>query len=311
MPRIKVILNPVADRGHARELVPQIKALLSANGDFGWVETSRPGEAVELAAQACQEGYDIVVAAGGDGTAQEVINGLLNGSRADESCSTLGLVPIGSGNDFAWMMGVAPGVRQTRSAQITEEAILKLLAGRTRTIDVGRICDEANRCRYFGNGVGIGFDGIVNIESRKIKWARGFLMYTLAVLRTMMFYYRAPHAILDLDSQRIEQPMMMISVGNGRRLAGGFYVTPQAEADDGQFDVCLVGPVSRPEMFMLIPRFLKGTQASHPQVKMMRAQRIVVRCDEGYAVHADGEIFATSAKTLTLQILPQKLRVIV
>jgi diacylglycerol kinase (ATP) len=311
MPRIQVILNPIADRGHARELGPHIKALLSTYGDFGWVETARPGEAIQLATRARDQGYDIVVAAGGDGTAQEVINGLIHGSRNDQVCGTLGLIPVGSGNDFAWMMGVAPGVRQTRGPQGIEEAIRKLFAGKTRVIDVGRVCDEAQHCRYFGNGVGIGFDGVVNIESRKIRQVRGFLMYTLAVLKTMLLYYRAPGAAIEIDEQRIEQPLLMLSVANGRRYAGGFYVTPQAEADDGQFDLCIVGQLSRLQMLGLIPKFMNGTQASSSHVKMTRARRVVVCCNEGYAVHADGEIFATSAKSLTMEILPQKLRVIV
>lgn len=311
MPKIQVILNPIADRGHARELAPRIKALLGERGEFGWAETSRPGEAIQLAARARKEGYEIVVAAGGDGTAQEVLNGLVNGSRDDQVCGTLGLIPVGSGNDFAWMMGVAPGVRQTRGPQGIEEAIHKLFAGKTRVIDVGRVCDEAQRCRYFGNGVGIGFDGIVNIESRKITWARGFLMYTLAVLRTVLLYFRAPRAALELDGRRVEQPLLMLSVANGRRYAGGFYVTPQAEADDGQFDLCIVDQVSRLQILKLIPRFMNGTQAGDPHIKMTRARRVVVQCDQGYAVHADGEIFATAAKTLTMQIFPQKLRVVV
>ena len=313
MPRIKVIFNPAADRGHARELGPQIKVWLSAYGETGWAETSRPGEAVELAACACEEGYDIVAAAGGDGTAQEVVNGLItaHGERSGASPATLGLIPIGSGNDFAWMMGVAPGVRRTGNLRTIEEAVKKLYTGKTRVIDVGRVCDEANTCRYFDNGVGIGFDGIVNIESRKIKWVRGFLMYTIAVLRTMLWYYRAPRSTIELDDRRIERPLMMLAAANGRRYGGGFYVTPHAEADDGHLDVCLVDDVSRIEMLKLIVLFMKGAQAANPHVQMARAKRVTVHCNEGYAVHADGEIFATSARSLTVEILPQKLRVIV
>jgi len=314
MPKIKVILNPVADRGHARELAPHIKTWLGPSDQVGWAETSRPGEAIELAARACEEGYDVVAAAGGDGTAQEVINGLLAacGERGPqgEGCATLGLIPIGSGNDFAWMIGAAPGVRRTRDLRTLEEAVKKLAAGKTRVIDVGRICDESGNCRYFGNGVGIGFDGIVNIESRKIKWVRGFVMYTLAVLKTMWLYYRAPRAVIELDEQRIEKNLLMISVANGRRYAGGFYVAPQAEADDGYFDVGMVDQISRLEMFGLIPKFLNGTQTTDPHIHMTRARRVTVSCDEGYAVHADGEIFATAAKSLTMELLPHKLKVI-
>jgi diacylglycerol kinase (ATP) len=309
MLRIQVILNPAADRGHARELAPQIKALLSAYGDFGWAETSRPGEAIQLAAQACNDGYDIIAVGGGDGTAQEVVNGLINGCQG-ETRSALGLIPIGSGNDFAWMMGAVPGARRIRGPQGIERAVQKLIAGKTRMIDVGRVCAEEG-CRYFANGVGIGFDGTVNIESRRITRVRGFLMYTLAVLRTVLWYYRAPHTVIEFDGYRIEQPLMMISVANGRRFAGGFYVTPQAETDDGYLDLCIVEKVSRREMLKLIPQFMKGTQVSNRHVRMARGRRVAVRCDEGYAIHADGEIFSTMAKQLTLEVIPKKLRVVV
>jgi len=307
MPRIQVIFNPAADHGHARELGPHIRSWLSENGEVSWVETSRPGEAIELATRACEEGYDIIAAAGGDGTAQEVVNGLMRSGHGENSRAALGLIPIGSGNDFAWMLGV-PRAHDRK----TLEAILRhFYTGKTRWIDLGRIWGDSDHGRYFGNGVGIGFDGTVNIVSRKLSWARGFLMYTLAVLQTMLWYYRAPRAIVELDDQRIERPMMMISVSNGRRLGGGFYVTPQAEMDDGLFDICLVDQVRRIEMFMLIPLFMKGTQATNPHVHMMRAKHVTVRCEEGYAVHADGEIYATCAKALTMEILPCKLRVIV
>jgi len=313
MSKIKVIFNPAADRGHARELAPQIKAWLSENGEIGWAETSRPGEAIELAARACEEGYEVVVAAGGDGTTQEVVNGLMasRGGRGETSCGTLGLIPIGSGNDFAWMVGVAPGVRRTRDLALIKAAVEKIQAGQTRVIDLGRICDETNTCRYFDNGVGIGFDAIVNTESRKLKPLRGFLMYLVAVLKTMWLYYRAPQTVLELDGQRIEKHLLMISVANGRRYGGGFYVTPRAEIDDGLFDICLVEQVSRVEMLKLMTLFMKGTQATNPHVQMARAKKVSLRCGEGYAVHADGEVLATSAKSLTMEILPKKLEVIV
>jgi len=315
MPRIKVIFNPAADRGHARELGPQIHAWLSQSGEIGWAQTTQPGEAIELATRACEEGYDVIAAAGGDGTAQEVINGLLasQGGRSSQETggATLGLIPTGSGNDFAWMMGVAPGARRTRDLAAIQVAVQKILAGKTRVIDLGRVCDGSDRCRYFDNSVGIGFEGIVTIESRRITWVRGFLMYTLAVLKTMLWHYRAPHTVVELDDERIERPLMMISIANGRRAGGGFYVAPQAVIDDGLLDICIVEQVSRLEMLQLILLFMNGTQATNPHVKMARAQRVTVRCDKGHAVHADGEIVATSAALLAMEILPHKLRVIV
>ena len=280
MSKIQVILNPAADRGHARELAPQIKAWLCENGEVGWAETTRPGQATELAARACEEGYDVVVAAGGDGTAQEVINGLMEargaagGGQGETGRSALGLIPIGSGNDFAWMVGVAPGVRRTRDLALVKAAVERIRAGQTRMIDLGRICDGTGACRYFDNGVGIGFDAIVNAESRKLKPLRGFAMYLAAVLKTMACTIARRRRFSNSTDNASRSHLLMISVANGRRYGGGFYVTPQAELDDGLFDICFVDQVSRVEMLKLMTLFMKGTQAANPHVHMTRARRV-------------------------------------
>jgi len=304
MRRLTVILNPAADRGRAANLAPRIQAWLGEHTAFEWLETRRPGHAIDLAGRAANDGVDVIVAAGGDGTANEVINGIL-GAKRSVPLPMLGLIPIGSGNDFAWIAG-AP-------LDDPEQAIRRIVEGRARLVDVGLVRDERGieAQRHFGNGIGIGFDAVVAIESRKIQRLRGFPMYMVAVLQTMRFYYRATNALLEYDGFKIQLPLLMGSIANGRRYGGGFYVCPEAAIDDGEFDLCLVPQVSRRSMLAFIPRFMKGTHIRDRRVTMRRGAHVGIRCEEPMAIHADGEIFSEGSREIDVQILPKALTVIV
>ena len=175
MPNIKVIVNPAAAWGHGAEAVPIIERTLSDLGvDFDLISTTRPGEAIELARQASLDGYDIVAAAGGDGTTHEVVNGLL-AAQPEDVAGTLALLPIGSGNDFAYMMGALE--------RDVVAACRRLADGQTRVVDVARLDD-----RYFDNGVGIGFDAMASIQSRRVRVVAGMARYFIAVFQTILVY---------------------------------------------------------------------------------------------------------------------------
>ncbi len=305
MRKIIVILNPTADRGRAAGLAPTIQAWLNAaRTSFEWEETQRPGHAIELAERAARDGFEVIVAAGGDGTTHEVANGILR-AAGHPAPPTLGLIPIGSGNDFAWMAG-AP-------LNDPESAVQRIVEGNARQVDVGLARDErgAGAQRYFTNGIGVGFDAVVAIESRKIQKLHGLTMYTLAVLRTMRYFYRATNALLVYDERKIQLPLLMGSIANGRRFGGGFHVCPDASIDDGHFDLCLVPQISRLTMLAFIPRFMKGTHVTDRRVTMTRGARVTIRCEQPMAVHADGEIFSEGSREIEAQVLPKALRVIV
>lgn len=305
MPKVIVILNPAADRGRAADLAHLIRAWLGAHTSFEWAETNGPGHAIELAEGAARDGFEWIVAAGGDGTVHEVANGILRVNEAGRASPALGVIPIGSGNDFAWMSGAPLGDPQA--------AIRRLLEGEVRCVDAGVIADErgVGAQRYFVNGAGLGFDAVVTIESRKIKRLHGFPMYVAAVLQTMRFYYRAVPAKVDNDGHRIELPLLMMSIANGRRYGGGFLVCPDARLEDGDLDVCLVPQVSRAAMLGFIPRFMKGTHVTDRRVTMRRAERVSVRCEQPIAIHVDGEIYSEGSHEIEARILPGVLRVVV
>jgi YegS/Rv2252/BmrU family lipid kinase len=295
-----VIVNPIAGRGAGERVIPRIVRLLREHGlSFDLVRTERPWHAAELARQAVVSGYRTVVAVGGDGTSNEVLNGLMAAREAGEGEAAMGVLCVGTGNDFAYGMGIPLDL---------EEGCAALARGRTRRVDVG----HARGFRYFGNGIGIGFDAAVNVVASRLQRLRGFLVYLIAVLRTLLFYYRAPLTRIELDDQTLEQPALMISVMNGRRMGGGFLMTPFSRPDDGLFDLCIGKKMSQLEMLSFVPRFMKGTQVGDPRVTMARSRRVRVTVRDGtQVVHADGETLALDVRELDLEVIPQALSVIV
>ncbi len=297
MKEIMVIANPVAGHGNGAKVLPALRHHLTEEGlDFDLVCTTRSLEAIELARRAVADGYRTIVAAGGDGTTHEVLNGLRAAIDDNQVAGTLGIIPFGSGNDIAHMVGIPENLRG---------ACRCLAEGQTMVIDMGRLDD-----RYFANNVGMGFDAMVSIVSRRIKYLHGFPMYFLAVLQTVFIYYKAPTVSITHDDQTTTQPILMATIGNGTRHGGGFLVTPLAEVDDGWLDLCIAREISRLRILALIPHFVRGTHVDKPPVTMLRCKRAVVTCDTGLAVHIDGEIYAEAASRLEIEILPKRLRVV-
>ena len=301
-----LIANPTSGRGAGGHLALQAEALLRGQGlRFDRVLTERPWHAAELAQQAAASGqYDAIVAAGGDGTANEVLNGLMLARRSGVGpLPAMGMLCVGRGNDFAFSMGVP---------QDLEAGCRALVAGRRRTIDVGQVTGGLYpQGRYFGNGVGVGFDAVVGFVAAKMKRLSGFPSYIVAALKTIFLYYRAPLLKVEHDGQELILPALMVSVMNGRRLGGGFMIAPAGDPEDGQFDLCIAREVSRPRIFALIPRFMAGTQATHPAITTLRASRVTITALKGtLPAHADGETLCTEGEQLTVELLPQQLQVI-
>jgi YegS/Rv2252/BmrU family lipid kinase len=305
MTRYKIIVNPASGRGAGELAVPQIERLLRGlNLDFGLVRTERPWHAAELAREAASSGYDVVVAAGGDGTSNEVLNGLMLAKQADGGDGpAMGMLSVGRGNDFAFGMGVPREM---------EAACQVLAQGYRRRMDVGRVVGGLYpQGRYFGNGVGIGFDAVVGFEALKLKRLSGFPSYIVATLKTMLFYYHAPLVTIEYDGKTLTQPSIMVSIMNGRRMGGGFMMAPEGKPDDGLLDLCIAHEVSRARILALIPHFMKGTQASQEPIKMDRARQVVVTAIEGVLpAHADGETLCTEGQKLAIELIPSQIEIL-
>jgi diacylglycerol kinase family enzyme len=290
-----VIYNPAAGRGKAR------KRLEAARRRFGpdvvYRPTDGPWHAAELARKAATEGFARVVAAGGDGTVHEVANGLL---AADRDRVALSVWPLGSMNDLAYSLGLSCWWAEG--------------AGRPLDIlqtDVG-VVRSAGRERFFVNGCGVGFNGLVARESRSIRWLRGRPLYVLAFLKTMVRHYATPDLTVRLDSAACEGPTLSLSLNLGQR-EGGFPVTPDARLDDGAFEVLHVGAVRRWELVRYLPGLVAGRlPTDHPHMRRAQCGRATVRAAAALCVHTDGELFATpteDVRELEVELLPGRLRV--
>ena len=297
--KIKLILNPTANHGHSLQEAADLR-LLMVKHNTDWSGTEYPGHAIEFARQAGEQGYDLVMALGGDGTVHEVINGLMQVPK--ETRPALGIVPLGSGNDFAHILGLPadPG-----------EALLSAVNGQPHSMDVGSVCDEENRLEYFNNTLGMGFDALVNMHTRKITAIHGFMMYFVALMRTIFRNFDPIDLHIETDQATWDISTLMLALGNGPREGGGFIITPDAKWDDGLLNYITVRKISRLMMLRLVPEFMRGTQGRFKVVHMGTCRRMAITSQQPLYVHCDGEIYAgfgTNVRKLTIQIIPDSIQ---
>ncbi len=282
MSKIKLIFNPYSDRGRSGQKASDLRAIVEEYGGADWVGTEHPTHATDLAAKAGLEGYDTVVAIGGDGTVHEVINGLMR--VAPNHRPKLGIVPIGTGNDFAYAGGVNMDPMQ---------AMARVFKGTARPVDVGTIRDNNNRLEYWNNTVGIGFDGKINIMSRKISGLYGFILYFTATLRTVLQDYESSQMKIWIDDQPMdERGILMFTFGNGPREGGGFLTTPASKVDDGIFDYVSIKHISRISILQLIPKVMNGTHVNDKRVTIGTFKKIRLEADRALPIHTDGELWS-------------------
>ena len=300
--KVKLILNPMADMGHAWQAANDLRPIVIEHGGADWSGTVYPTHATELAKQAGLDGYDLVIAMGGDGTVHEVINGLMQVPAGQRPA--LGVVPIGSGNDFAFAAGIAPE---------PDRALVNALTGVSAPIDLGLLTDERGRQEYFDNTIGIGFDTVVTIRSHQLPLLRGFLMYFVAVIQTILMNHNPAGMQIETDGEKWELENLMLVVCNGPREGGGFMIAPAAKVDDGILEYMLVRKVGRAMMFRLLPEFMRGTHESFPQIKKGSCKKLALSSDRPLYIHADGEIytdFGSNLRSVTMEILPGALRLV-
>ena len=242
--------------------------------------TERPHHATQLARQAALEGAELVVAVGGDGTANEVAAGLIDTPAA------LAVVPAGTGNDLARELGMPRGWRR---------AVAALSAARRRRIDV---C-YANG-RPFVQVAGAGLDGYVNALRRRERFFRGALAYTKCAVQGLLTY-RAARMTFDLDGKRWEQPALSVTVANGHAYGGGIQIAPGARLDDGAFDVAVVGDLGKLDALRMFPLVYLGRHTHHPQFSLRRGTRLTVDADRPLPVHVDGTLHGTTPVEFTIR----------
>lgn len=268
-----IIYNPTAGRGRAQRSITRLKKLHRVGDSFR--ATTRSGQAEELAYQAAQGEYEVIVAAGGDGTVHEVANGIL---RSGNNTVVFAPWPIGSANDYAFALGLTPDWPMRPDLPL-----------QSRRVDAGLLKVGA-KSRFFVNGIGIGFNAGVTAESRRIPYLRGMALYGLAFLMAVVRRYRFLELDITIDSEKLLQKTLALTINIGPR-EGGFLVTPGAHLDDGMFDIVRAGPIQRLEALSLLPKLIQGhLPTNHPALQQRRGRRISIRSPIPLPIHLDGEL---------------------
>ena len=264
----------------------------------GWavdlVRTNGPGHGQELATEAVRQGARHVVAVGGDGTVHEVANGLLcTGSDA-----ALGVVPIGSGNDFAKLVG--------QFGHDPARAVARLVTARSQRFDAGRVLGE-----WFVNSVGFGFGPAVVKTRNAMHHLRGFLSYLVPIVKTF-FKFEPPLFDVAAPGFRERGYMMMVEVCNGTTAGGSYRFAPDADPADGKLDVCVIRRVSLPRFLLAIPRVMRGSHVTMREVTLIKTAKLVVRSPEQpLMLHTDGELREPGVNECTVELERGRLNVLV
>jgi YegS/Rv2252/BmrU family lipid kinase len=291
--RIELVVNPRAGRGAGARLCPGVCADLKLRRiEFQVHYTASPGHASALVRDALHRNIGCVAVLGGDGTVNEAVNGYLGAAR---DAQALAVIPAGTGNDFAKMLGLGGDWRA---------ACDRLAAGGRRRVDAGR-CNG----RYFANGIGAGFDAQVALEANAIRWLRGNAVYGAALARTLLLRYATPHTRIDHDGGTYEGRITMLAAANGETYGGAFRLAPGADIADGMLDLMVADRLSRAGILGFIPHAIRGTHVGRRGITFLRARRVRVEAEQPLVVHADGEILERAATRLDIEVLPGALLV--
>ena len=290
-----VIYNPTAGRGRANQRLESLRQMLGPRAEFR--PTERAGHAEDLALEAAKQGFAIVAAAGGDGTVHEVANGLMRARIPD---SAMAIYPVGSANDYAYTLGLGPNWWTLPAATRT-----------LRAVDIGVVRAEGKE-RYFINGLGLGFNGMVTLESRRIRWLQGVPLYLLALVQAMRRHFTHPVLQIKIDETTEQIPTLALTVALGRR-EGNFLLAPNALVDDGLFDYLHAGQLGRWRLIRYVPAMISGNlPTDDPAIRTGRCRSVRIEAETPLVIHTDGEFFCRpedGVRQVEIEMLPGALRV--
>jgi diacylglycerol kinase (ATP) len=297
----KVILNPYSNRWIAKARWPEAEAALKSAGvDFDLVVSERPRHIIELAEKAAREGFSPIVAAGGDGTIGEVVNGLARAARSGmDLLGPLGILPLGSANDLVDNLGLPREL---------EAAARVIAAGKTRRMDVGYVNGF-----YFANNSAIGLEPYITLVQQRITWIKGMIRYLVAAVRGI---WDNPQwrAKIEWDGGQFEGPTLLVTVGNGPRTGGVFFMAPHADPFDGKLTFVYGYRKTRGQIFRLLPRTMRPGKGSYVEMKDIHEQQatwVKIHIEGPAPAHTDGEIFSEGIQDLEYRIFPARLQILI
>jgi diacylglycerol kinase (ATP) len=299
-PRTKVIINPAARGGKTARQWPAISELLKRNYiSFDYAFTEGTGHGIDLAKEAVDIGYELVVAVGGDGTINEVVNGIID--KDGKSEATLGIICTGTGRDCIRSLNI-PADFSNACKVLANRNCINIDLGHVEYISNGRR-DQ----RYYINTAGLGFAASVAERTRRFKRLGGTIPFLIA-FSTVFIAYKAKNTVFDIDGQIQQQRNLLIAVNNGRYFGGGMKIAPDADPCDGLLDVVTIRDVNKLRLLYNFPRLYKGTHTTHPMVNTYKAKLIDVKTSEKLLLQLDGEVVGEAPANF--RVVPSALRVV-
>ena len=294
---IPLFVNPTAARGRAGRRIATIERLFEEAGVSIDVRQSTARGDMEREVRAVlDQGAEKIIVAGGDGSVYESLNGIMTASQA----GALGLIPTGTGNDFAKAAGIP----------LDWEAATRLLVDRIvsdsapRRIDVGRVND-----RYFANGAGIGFDAKVSRIAEEITWPIGYFVYLVAVIRAIADGIITPVMKITAGELSWEGPLTLANISNGPWVGGMFHIAPMADNSDGMLELIVATPVTGLRILQLLPKLIGGTHLDEPEIFHMGVKFIKISAAAPVPSHLDGEVQPMQS-SFDIEIIPGALSLI-
>jgi len=282
-----VVVNPASANGSTGKRWPEMAASFEQEGlSFVCSLTERPGHATEITRRFLGEGHDLIIAVGGDGTANEVVNGFFDKTgRSIRPGAALGLISCGTGRDLFRTLGIPSD---------STAAIRHIINSISRPIDLGLVtfCNskEVRESRYFINVAGLGLDGATAEKvNRTSKALGGFISFLWATVSTIILYKNQKMNIIVDDEQICDEPITVVVFGNGRYFGSGMCVAPNALIDDGLLDIIILRDLSKLNLLISLPRVYKGTHLSHSHVSSLRGKKIKVTSEGRALLDLDGE----------------------
>lgn len=288
-----LIVNLIAGRGRCKALFPKVKEAIDRHKiDYDLHYTNEPLEAVDVAKMGIEAGFTHIIAMGGDGTVNEVANGIVAGGGG----AILGVIPAGLGNDFIRMLGIPSD---------PFAAIEFLLADHERWIDLGQVADD----RYFVNGLGVGIDAQVARDVFMMERAHGAAAYIYTAIKQVFRFKAFPAKLAGADWEA-EYNLLSLALANGKYCGGGFKLTPRANLNDGLIDVAAIEDFPRLERFIRLPQARNGTHLKLSKVHYRQEKFITVSSPVQLVAHIDGEPYRLPKGEFTVRAVPHALHVI-
>lgn len=294
---VSLFLNPTAGRGRAGRRMARICEILETAGvAFDLFQSRAIRDLESQVGSLVSSGARRIIVAGGDGSVHEAVNGIMQaGANAQ-----LGVIPTGTGNDFAKACSI-PLDWELATAQLAD----RLLAGNElRRIDVGRMND-----RFFANGAGIGFDAKVTRLAQSYRWPIGDLVYLYAIFRCMVDGIETPHVTISAGDLNWSGPVTLVNISNGAWLGGMFHIAPPASNNDGQLNLLIVDPVSRLRITSLIPKLIRGSHMQETEITHVSVKKLSIEASAVMPSHFDGEVGEPGTK-FDVEILPGALELL-